>query len=73
MHPAIATVRGGAVGLRGASVGAAPAHEHVDEAELQIPVRYRSARQVILFNPTLCQRAQVITGYEALAVHLHAT
>ena len=48
VHPAIAAVGGGAVGLRGASVGAAPAHQHVNEAQLQIPVRYGSARQVVL-------------------------
>ena len=48
VHPASAAVGGGAVGLGGASVGATAAHEHVDEAQLQIPVWYCSARQVIL-------------------------
>ena len=48
MHPAGAAVGGGAVGLPRAGGGAAPAHEHVDEAQLQIAVGYRGARQVVL-------------------------
>lgn len=50
VHLAVAAVGGGAWGLLISPRARAPAaHEHVDKAQLQVPVRNCGPRQVILY------------------------